>query len=118
MPKIATPRTSASTNACLPSAAEMETYSAAQTMPESVPSTDFCSPITPPPAPTKQPRPTSTGHNCRFTFRRCEMAAHTAATIARLKALVVEALMLGLLLEGGMRRQHNERALRRATLDG
>src|SRR5947209_12135019 len=84
--------------------------------PESAPRIDFCSPMTPPPARTKQPRPTITGHNCRFTLSRCEMAAHAAATIAKLKAFVVEALIgRASSIEGGLRRQHNERALRCAT---
>src|SRR3981081_1096107 len=97
MPNTATPSTSASTISCRPSAPETARYTAAQAIPETVPRTDFCSPITPPPVPTKQPRPTITGHNCRLIFSTCETPAHRAATIARLNALVVEALMLGLL---------------------
>src|SRR5712691_5225770 len=116
MPNTAAPSTRAATTPCLPSAPETATYSAAQMTPEIVPRIDFCSPMTPPPAPTKQPRPTITGHNCRFTLRRCEMAAHAAATIAKLKAFVVEALIgRASSIEGGLRRQHNEQALRCAT---
>src|SRR6266567_264642 len=86
IPNTAAPSTSASRISCLPSAA------------------------------AKQPRPTITGHNCRFTLSRCEMAAHTAATIAKLKALVVEALICwASSSEGGLRRQHNGLAGRGAT---
>src|SRR5947208_3244292 len=116
IPNTAAPSTSASRISCLPSAAAMAIYSAAQMTPEIVPRIDLCSPMTPPPAPTKQPRPTITGHNCRFTLSRCEMAAHTAATIAKLKALVVEALICwASSSEGGLRRQHNGLAGRGAT---
>src|SRR5216117_352090 len=116
MPNTAAPSTRAATTPCLPIAPETAMYSAAQMTPEIVPRIDLCSPMTPPPAPTKQPRPTITGHNCRFTLSRCEMAAHTAATISKLKALVVEALICwASSSEGGLRRQHNGLAGRGAT---
>src|SRR5262245_247682 len=117
MPNTAAPSTRASTISCRPSAVDTAMYSAAQTTPEIVPTIDFCSPIMPPPAPTKQPRPTITVHSWRLILRRCEIAAHTAATIARLRALVVDALIgWASSFERGLRRQHNEPVLRGATL--
>src|SRR3989442_13503631 len=118
IPKTAAPSSKASRRSFRPSALDTAAYSSAQTTPDAEPSTDFCSPITPPPAPTKQARPTRTGQSCSGTLPKWEMTAYRAATIARLNALVVEALMLGLLHRGGMRRQHNGRTLQGATLDG
>src|SRR5882672_8054777 len=97
IPKTAAPSSRASRRSFRPSAVDTAAYSSAQTTPDAEPSTDFCSPMTPPPAPTKQARPTRTGQSCSGTLPKWEMTAHRAATIARLKALVVEALMLGLL---------------------
>src|SRR2546430_7223119 len=93
MPKTAAPRSRASRRSFRPSAVDTAAYSRAHTTPDAEPSTDFCSPITPPPAPTKHARPTMTGQSCNGSLPKCEMTAHRAATIARLNALVVEALI-------------------------
>src|SRR6185503_1915074 len=93
MAKITAPRTNASTTGWRPSAVATATYTAPHTTPEIEPARDFCNPVTPPPAPTKQARPTKTGQSCRLILPRWDMIAQTAATIPRLSALVVDALI-------------------------
>src|SRR5687768_17238681 len=65
----------------------------AHATPDAVLSADFCSPDIPPPAPTKQPRPTSTGQSCNGSFPKWEITAHRATTSAMLSALVVNAFI-------------------------
>src|SRR5881398_3045982 len=65
----------------------------AHTTPDKLPRTDFWSPIIPPPAPTKQARPTITGHSCSGSFPRCETIVQTATTRAKLSAFVVVAFI-------------------------
>src|SRR5438034_1376714 len=61
--------------------------------PDTVPATAFWRPGMPPPAATKHPIPTITGHSCSGSFPKCEIAVHTATTAARLSPRAVIAFI-------------------------